>query len=98
MSLPVALRRRAQNEFDDAVDWYERQRPGRGVRFALAVQRVFDLIAATPEAFTAVFGEVREAAVARFPYAIYYRIDPTQITVIAVFHTARDPADWQSRA
>ena len=30
--------------------------------------------------------------------ARYYRTDPTQITVIAVFHTARDPANWQSRA
>lgn len=98
MSLPVALRRRAQNEFDDAVDWYERQRPGRGARFAVAVQRVLGNIAAAPERFPAVYDDVREAAVLRFPYAIYYRIDPARITVIAVFHAARDPADWQSRA
>ena len=36
MSLPVILRRQAQVEFDDAADWYEQRRLGRGVAFTVA--------------------------------------------------------------
>jgi plasmid stabilization system protein ParE len=41
---------------------------------------------------------VRCALVRRFPYAVYYRVEPERIVVIAVFHTKRDPGVWQSRA
>ena len=34
MSLPVVLRAEAQDEFDEAFDWYEGRRPGLGVSFA----------------------------------------------------------------
>jgi len=37
MNPPVILRRLAQAEFDDAADWYEGQRAGRGAAFTAAV-------------------------------------------------------------
>jgi hypothetical protein len=40
----------------------------------------------------------RLALVRRFPYAVVYRIDDDQITVVAVYHMHRDPRGWQSRA
>lgn len=55
-------------------------------------------IATTPEAFPEIHDDIREAAVSGYPYAVYYRIDPNQITVLAVFHTSRDPSIWQGRA
>jgi len=33
----------------------------------------------------------------RFPYGIYYRVYADRVEVIAVQHSRRDPADWQSR-
>jgi hypothetical protein len=36
--------------------------------------------------------------VRRFPYAVIYRIDDDQTTVVAVYHSRRDPRGWQSRA
>lgn len=36
--------------------------------------------------------------VKKFPYMVFYRVDDDQITVLAVYHTSRDPAGWQSRA
>jgi toxin ParE1/3/4 len=97
VSTPVALRRLAQAEFDDAVDWYEARRAGRGVAFTAAVRQVLTAIAAQPETYPEVHDDVREAFVSGFPYAVYYRIDATQVTVVAVFHTSRDPAEWQKR-
>lgn len=98
MSLPVFLRDEAQAEFDEAFDYYEAQRPGLGVAFAARVQEVFDRIGSNPLLHPAVFADIRKAAVARFPYRVYYRTDAPRVEVIAVFHTARDPTIWQNRA
>ena len=32
----------------------------------------------------------------KFPYAIYYSIEPDHIRIIAVAHTRRKPGFWQS--
>ena len=98
MNLPVVLRRIAQVEFDDAADWYEAQRTGLGAAFTTAVRTVPQEIGARPGAHPEVYGDVREALVSRYPYAIYYHPGPSQVTVVAVFHTSRDPAEWQGRA
>ncbi|HYH63370.1 MAG TPA: type II toxin-antitoxin system RelE/ParE family toxin [Urbifossiella sp.] len=97
MNLPIVLRRAAQAEFDEAADWYDRRQTGRGGKFTTAVAKALATIAATPEAFSEVFEDVREAPVARYPFAVYYRLGATHITVVAVFHTSRDPSVWQSR-
>ena len=98
MILPVILHRIAQAEFDDAADWYEARRAGQGAAFTAAVRRVLTDLGSRPEAHPEVYGDVREALVSRYPYAIYYRSRPGQVTVLAVFHTSRDPTEWQRRA
>lgn len=97
MTLPLVTRRAARSEFDDAVDWYERRRRGLGVRFARAVRSRLDLIAADPLRFPIVDLDIREANVPRFPFAIYYVVEPTVILVLSVFHTSRDPNVWKQR-
>jgi hypothetical protein len=34
---------------------------------------------------------------AGFPFGVFYVILPEVISVLAVFHTSRDPALWQAR-
>lgn len=98
MTLPVRLRRAAQAEYDEAVDWYERQRPGRGARFARRVREQLDRIRATPLAHAVVHRDIRRAVVQHFPYAVYYRVLASKIVVISVFHSRRNPRIWQSRS
>jgi len=98
MSLPLVFRRVARAEFDDAADWYEQHRVGLGASFTTAVQQVLDRIAAQPDLYPQVYGDVREALVAGFPYIVYYREEAGQVLVLAVFHAARDPSIWQGRA
>ena len=99
MSTPVILRRLAQAEFDDAADWYEQRRAGRGAAFTAAVSQVLSDISATPDAHPEAHGDIREASISGYPYAIYYRIDASanRVVVLAVFHTSRDPSIWQGR-
>ena len=98
MSLAVVLRRKAQAEFDEALDWYERQRAGLGVEFVDRVHAVFDRISATPEMHAVVYRDVRKALVRQFPYSVFYRIRADRVVVLTVFHNKRNPNIWKSRA
>jgi plasmid stabilization system protein ParE len=95
--MKVVLRRLARIEFDDAGDFYEHRQGGLGARFTREVNTIFMEIANHPERFPEVQDGVREAPVMHFPYAIYYQIVPSGISVISIFHTSRDPAVWQRR-
>lgn len=94
MALPVVFRRRVGRDLAGAYGWYEQQRIGLGEQFLAAVNASFDAIEQFSEMFAPVHGDVRRAIVSRFPYAVFYRVEPGQIVVLAVLHTARDPKLW----
>jgi toxin ParE1/3/4 len=98
MILPLRLLPEARAEYDAAVDWYEQRQAGRGVDFIARVREAFTRIASNPRLHTAVYGDVRKAVVARYPYVVLYREESREVVVIAVFHTARNPSIWKSRA
>ncbi len=97
MSLPVVLWEVAQEEFDEAHDWYEARQSGKGEEFEDAVQAAFARIGAQPRAHALVYKDVRKSMVQGFPYCVYYVEEPQRVSVISVFHTSRDPAIWQGR-
>ena len=94
MALPVVYRRKVGRDLAGAYGWYEEQRAGLGEEFLAAVDTTFDAIERIPEMFRRVHGEVRRANVSRFPYAVFYRIDPKSVVVLTILHTARDPKLW----
>ncbi len=97
MSLPVILDPDAEAEFDDAFDFYEGRGAGLGESFAQAAIAVLRGIGATPRMHAVVVSGVRKAVVRNFPFCVYYVEESTQVRVISVFHTSRDPKLWQSR-
>jgi plasmid stabilization system protein ParE len=97
MTLPVSLTPAAQADYDTSHEWYENRKSGAGRAFGDAVQKVFDRIAANPLLHAQVFGDVRRAVVPKYPFVILYIPEVTHIAVISVFHTSRDPSEWQSR-
>lgn len=93
----VVFRSQARREFDEAGDWYEKERPGLGMEFLDEIQLLIQRIATTPEQFPMLHRDVRKAVVRRFPYCIYFRERKELIVVLAVFHSARNPTAWQQR-
>ncbi len=98
MSLPLAFEPEVEADVDEAYAWYERHRVGLGEAFMVEVQAVLDRIQQNPELRATIYREVRRSPLRRFPYAVYYRLEPGRIVVLAVHHTKRDPNRWQSRA
>ncbi len=97
MSLQVRFLPEAQAEFEAAIDWYKDRGADLARDFVSRIQAVVKRIASTPKMHAAVYGEVRKAVVSRFPYIVLYREDAGELIVVSVFHTSRDPAEWQSR-
>lgn len=98
MSLPLDFHPAVRDEIDDAHDWYEQRRPRLGSDFLDEVQRVLAEIVTNPARYGLADADIREGPLTRFPYAVYYRVLADRIRVLAVYHTSRDPAGWQSHA
>ena len=94
MPLPVVYRRNVGRDLPAGFGYYEGKTAGLGEQFLMAVVSAFQAIERYPEMFAKVHGDVRRALVSRFPYAIFYRVEPRRIVVLAVLHTARDPKVW----
>jgi plasmid stabilization system protein ParE len=87
MSLPLVINPKAEADLAEAKAWYEGER-----------DEAFGQIHAMPNVCRKVYRDLRRTLVRRFPYAVFYRIDEDQITVVAVYHCKRDPRGWQKRA
>jgi plasmid stabilization system protein ParE len=93
----IVFRPQAEQEVLGAWDWYRERRPETGRAFVDEFNRCIDRIAATPETFPKMEGEIRRALLRRFPYAIFYRATGEEIVVLACFHVRRNPAAWRRR-
>ena len=98
MSLPVVFKPAAHLEFEEAVAWYEAQRPGLGQEFKLEVRSALQRALANPGLFQRVRGRAQKIRLRRFDrYAIYFAVKDGAFSVIAVFHGARNPAALNRR-
>jgi hypothetical protein len=43
------------------------------------------------------FKALRRARAKKFPYALFFLIEPDALLVVACFHASRDPRQWQNR-
>ena len=98
MKLPLRLHPGVYKDVDDAWLWYEQQRAGLGNRFLAAIEQVFNRVQRVPLMHEVVYKDVRLALARRFPYGVYFRVQPDRIDVIAVDHNRRNPEGWQARA
>lgn len=80
-----------------AYHWYDNEEPGLGAEFLDELLAAYDRIAAGPLQYQDVRSGVRRALLRRFPYVVYFAVEPDVVVVLAVLHASRDPAEWQRR-
>lgn len=97
MSRPCEFHPAVLDETDAGYLWYEQRQVGLGDAFLDELEQVLAQIAVNPARYGFAAQDIREGLLPRFPYAVYYRVLPDRIRVLAVFHTARHPSLWQSR-
>lgn len=68
MKLPIITRPKAAAEIEAAYNWYERQRPGLGEEFLVALNHAVAVIAGHPERFLLVHRDTRRVLLSKiFP-------------------------------
>jgi len=97
MTRQFILRPRAEDDIRSAFEWYESQRVGLGTEFLDALRERLEAVRAHPEANPVLYRGIRRAVVSRFPYLVFYVVQPERVAVLAVLHHARNPAVWPRR-
>ena len=88
----------AQADLLTAFSFYEDRLAGLGERFRDHVDFAFSRIQIAPERYPIAHRDVRQRRVERFPYAVFYRVYPGLVLVVAVMHAKRAPALLKRRA
>jgi len=84
-------------DVEAAFDWYEAEEADLGFEFPAGASRYLPTNPRRTFWISGIASGIRRALTRRFPYAVYFSIEGETIVVVAVLHTARDPAEWQRR-
>lgn len=87
----------AEDESAEAIYWYERQRNGLGSEFLLCIDEAVERIKKSPTLYPVIYKRIHRCVVHRFPFAIFYEFDKSEIKILGVFHSKRNPRRWQKR-
>ncbi|MGD9563126.1 MAG: type II toxin-antitoxin system RelE/ParE family toxin [Pyrinomonadaceae bacterium] len=98
MKFKLEIRQAAEQEFNDAADWYYLEDPVASDRFVIAIERSLAAIKRNPTSYPVVYGsQIRRAVVGKFPFCIFFTAADEAIIVLSIFHNSRDPMVWKGR-
>lgn len=98
MPKTLILTEDAQQDLDDAYDWYQEQDHGLGEEFFRCVDAKLSEISRSPLQHQIVYNDrVHRALTNRFPFSIYFINEEEIITVFAILHQRRSPESWKTR-
>ncbi len=87
----------AQQELDEAFEYYEYQQAGLGYRFVQEVYNAIELIKSYPSAWAHISTNTRRCLVKTFPYAVIYQNRKDMILIVAIANLHRKPNYWTNR-
>lgn len=82
---------RALSDIDVAIEWYEAQQPGLGMRFLDALESQIKRISNYPLSYQLYYRDFRGCPLSRFPYLVFYTCAEDQIIVHSVFQVRQSP-------
>lgn len=82
-------------EIEEAVAWYAGQSAELPGRILAELQGAVEKLAPFPEAFHMVAEPYRRVRLSKFPYSLFFRVDPEGIVIVGFFHQHSDPAKWK---
>ena len=96
MTYTLRFLEEVEDDAHSASAWYEERRSGLGDEFLEAFFDSTRQIATVPLLYEEVRGDIRRRLMRRFPYAIYFMMEETNIVILGLFHCARDPRAIES--
>lgn len=74
----------------EARAWYEQHRAGLGNELLGEVARAMRALGEHPERHPVYYRGFRRILLQRFPYKVFYRMEPQRVVVFRVLHVKRD--------
>lgn len=71
MNARIVIHPAAERDIEHALDWYVENAPEHAERFVDDIRETIDRIRESPKLFHMVHGEVRRAALRKFPYLMW---------------------------
>ena len=94
--LPIRVTGSASRQVQEAVEWWSANRTTAPLAFRDDLQQAFELISRQPEigasATNVAVQDVRRVFLGRVRYFLYYRVQPGQIEILALWHSSRGQA------
>ena len=95
---PVRFTEAARAELIEAQDlWYEAEVPGLGGRFRGEIDSVVGRMADNPRQFPAVFKTLGRARAKKFPYALFFLVEPDVKEVVDIVDMMRKMCRYKLR-
>ncbi|MGM0460492.1 MAG: type II toxin-antitoxin system RelE/ParE family toxin [Bacteroidota bacterium] len=97
--MTVSFHPEAENEFSEAISYFEDQQRNLGIDFSAEVHKTIQRIKANPRSWTIISRSIRRILVHRFPFGILYHYDlkSAHIYIVAVMHLRKKPGYWINR-
>lgn len=87
----LELSKLAQQELEDARDYYNLQQENLGERFKKHIKESIDNIRELPLLYPKINGLLHRVVVHKFPYSIFYIVEETRIIIVSIAHQHRKP-------
>jgi plasmid stabilization system protein ParE len=97
MTRKVSINEAAENEINEAADFYDLESPGLGSVFLDEIDFSIKRILQFPDSSPILKGRVRMMVLRKFPYSVAYSVLPLEIRLLAVAHQKRRPFYWRNR-
>ena len=95
--MKVIIAKIAQQEFNEAKEFYEIEQAGLGTRFEKEIKKSILRIKQFPSTWPVEGDEVRRYFIHKFPYKILYSVQKDKIIILAFAHLHRRPDYWIDR-
>jgi plasmid stabilization system protein ParE len=93
MDYRVTFRKRASEEYLDALLWYKYRSIYAAENFVIVINETIKNISLNPKKYKNTYKEFYEAKTKKYPFSIVYFIDEEikTIVIVSIFHFKRNP-------
>jgi plasmid stabilization system protein ParE len=88
---------KAEDEFNNSIDYYEDCQQNLGLEFASEVYKVIQRIIDFPNSCQILSNKSRRCIINRFPFGVIYYQKDNHIIILAIMQLNKQPDYWKNR-
>ncbi|MBM6550860.1 type II toxin-antitoxin system RelE/ParE family toxin [Marinomonas ostreistagni] len=97
MPYRIFVRKEAEQDIRNSLDYYKRISPKLGHDFISRTDEIIAQVALNPLLYQPVHRDIRRALLKQFPVGVFYKVLGDQVIIFAVMDSRRSPRSWSER-